>query len=141
LVVLVTAGQANDSPILSALLDGLRVPRLGPGRPRTRPDAVLGDKAYSARAHRERLRAAGLRVCIPEPSDQVRNRAARGSDGGRPPSFDETRYRDRNVVERAFADLKQWRGIATRYELNVIYRSAVMLHTVIRWARSFRDTP
>lgn len=102
---------------------------------------MLGDKAYSARAHRERLRAAGVRVCIPEPSDQVRNRAARGSDGGRPPAFDETRYRDRNVVERAFADLKQWRGIATRCELNVIYRSAVMLHTVIRWARSFRDTP
>jgi len=50
LVVLVTAGQANDSPILSALLNGLQVPRTGPGRPRTRPDAVLGDKAYSSRA-------------------------------------------------------------------------------------------
>jgi len=53
---------------------------------------------------------------IPEPSDQVRHRLARGSDGGRPPIFDETRYRDRNVVERAFAHLKQWRGIATRYD-------------------------
>ncbi len=92
------------------------MPRIGPGRPRTRPDAVLGDKAYSARTHRQRLRAAGVTAAIPEPFDQVRHRLARGSDGGRPPIFDDTRYRDRN------------------------YRAAVMLHTVITRARSFRDT-
>ncbi len=32
------------------LLNAIRVARLGPGRPRTRRDAVLADKAYSSRA-------------------------------------------------------------------------------------------
>jgi len=77
LEVLVTAGQANDSPILAALL-GLQVPRTGPGPARTRPDAVLGDKAYSSRAHRALLRAAKVTAVIPEPSDQTPRGAGDG---------------------------------------------------------------
>jgi hypothetical protein len=60
--------------MLPALLASLKVARIGPGRPRTRPDALLGDKAYSARAHREHLRSRGIRVVIPERADQIRNR-------------------------------------------------------------------
>jgi hypothetical protein len=59
---------------------------------------VLADKAYSSRAHRVRLRAAGVTAVIPEPADQIRHRRRRGSAGGRPPAFDAVRYRDRNVV-------------------------------------------
>ena len=50
LSIVVTAGQRGDSPQFGAVLHGIRVPRLGPGRPRTRPDRVLADKAYSCRA-------------------------------------------------------------------------------------------
>ncbi|MDK7330478.1 transposase, partial [Micrococcus luteus] len=46
LVSLITPGQAGDSPMLLPLLAQLRVTR-PVGRPRTRPEAVLGDKAYS----------------------------------------------------------------------------------------------
>lgn len=61
LVVLIGPGQANDSPMFPVLLAHLRVERPGAGRPRTTPDAVLGDKAYSARAHREALRSRGIK--------------------------------------------------------------------------------
>jgi len=54
----VTAGQGGDSPQFAAVLGGIRVPRLGPGRPRSRPDRVLADKAYSSRANRALLRRA-----------------------------------------------------------------------------------
>ena len=67
LVVLVGPGQANDSPMFPVLLNHLRVDRVGPGRPRTTPDAVLGDKAYSARAHCTLLRSRGIKTVIPEP--------------------------------------------------------------------------
>src|SRR3954466_11076966 len=50
LVVLVTACQANDAPVFEHLIAHLRVPRLGGGRPRSRPDRLRGDKAYSCRA-------------------------------------------------------------------------------------------
>ncbi|WP_371263947.1 transposase [Micrococcus luteus] len=54
------------------------------GRPRTRPEAVLGDKAYSSRAIRTHLRARGIKAVIPEPADQQGHRRRRGSAGGRP---------------------------------------------------------
>jgi hypothetical protein len=62
----------------------LRVPR-SRGRPRTRPDVVLADKAYSSRAVRAHLRQRGIRTVIPVPADQKANRRRRGSRGGRPP--------------------------------------------------------
>ncbi|WP_144862652.1 transposase, partial [Micrococcus luteus] len=66
LVSLITPGQAGDSPMLLPLLAQLRVTR-PVGRPRTRPAAVLGDKAYSSRAIRTHLRARGIKAVIPEP--------------------------------------------------------------------------
>lgn len=49
----------------------IRVPRLGPGRPRTRPDHVIADKGYSSRRIRAHLRGRGIRHTIPERADQA----------------------------------------------------------------------
>ncbi len=134
LVIALTAGQAGDSTMLKPLLAQLAVARLGPGRPRTRPDAVLADKAYSSRGTRTMLRDRGITAVIPQPSDQVAHRKRRGPAGGRPPAFDATAYKGRNVVERSFNDHKQWRGIATRYDkLATVYRGAVVLRAITIW--------
>ncbi len=93
----------------------LRVPR-PLGRPRTRPEVVLADKVYSSREIRDHLRRRGIRAVIPERVDQQANRRRRGPAGGRPPTFDREAYKQRNTVERCINRLKQWRGIATRYE-------------------------
>ncbi|GAA2229937.1 hypothetical protein GCM10010104_23780 [Streptomyces indiaensis] len=92
----------------------IRVPRSGPGRPRTRPLAVLADRAYFSRAIRSHLRRQGNRAVNPQPSDQVGHRLRRGRLGGRPPAFDADAYKQRNAVERCINRLKQWRGLATR---------------------------
>ena len=134
LVIAVTPGQAGDSTMLQPLLAQLAVGRLGRGRPRTRPAAVIGDKAYSSRSNRARLRDRGIKAVIPQPSDQIAHRKRRGSAGGRPPGFDATTYKDRNVIERSFNDHKQWRGIATRYDkLATTYRGAVVLRAITIW--------
>ncbi len=136
LVVLVGPGQANDSPMFPVLLTHLKVERIGRGRPRTTPDAVVGDKAYSARSHRVLLRSRGIKAVIPEPSDQIQNRRRRGSHGGRPPAFDADTYRGRNVVERSFNTVKQWRGLATRYDkLAIVYRGAAVLRAITIWLK------
>jgi putative transposase len=136
-VLAVTPGQANDSPALPGLLAELRVPRLGPGRPRTTPELLRGDKAYSARAHRRRLRARGIKVVIPEPSDQIGHRKNRGSRGGRPVGYHAAEYKNRNVVERCFNQLKNWRGIATRYDKHaLVYRGGVVLAAITLWLRA-----
>ncbi len=90
-------GQAGDSTQLLALLAALRVPRLGPSRPRTRPDALRGDKAYSSRGHRAHLRARGITAVVPEPADQAGHRTKRGSRGGRPVGFDAEEYKQRGL--------------------------------------------
>jgi hypothetical protein len=75
----ITAGQRGDSPQFQAVLAGIAVSRLGPGRPRTRPDRVLGDKAYSSQANRACLRRRKIACTIPERADQIRNRKNRGA--------------------------------------------------------------
>ncbi|WP_371685887.1 IS5 family transposase [Micromonospora sp. MW-13] len=115
MVVLLTPGQAGDNPQLLILLDQVRVNAFGPGRPRKRPDCVLADRAYSSPSTRHALRARGIRFVSPEKKDHAAHRRRRGSRGGRPPAFDAEVYKGRNVVERCFNRLKQFRGLATRY--------------------------
>jgi len=50
--MVLTAGQRGDSPQFEVALGRSRVPRLGPGRPRVRPDRVRADKAYASRKNR-----------------------------------------------------------------------------------------
>lgn len=140
--MVVTGGQRNDGAVLREVIDDIRVPRAGGGRPRTTPDAVLADRAYPTKATREYLRARGIRTVIPEKVDRVRARKKKGSAGGRPPGFDAEAYTGRNVVERAFNKVKQWRGLATRYDkLAVVYRAAAVLSAVVAWLAPLRDTP
>ncbi|WP_428843541.1 IS5 family transposase [Streptomyces anulatus] len=135
LAFVVTGGNTNDCTRFTAVMEAIRVPRIGPGRPRVRPDHVLGDKGYSSKAIRAWLRRRGIAHTIPERADQVRNRARRGSRGGRPPTFDREAYKHRNVVERCFNRLKQWRGIATRYDKTAqSYEAAVTLASLLMWA-------
>jgi len=143
LVIEAGPGHGGDSPMLPVLLDLLRVARTGPGRPRTCPDALLADKAYSSRGHRALLRERGIKAVIPERADQQNNRLRRGSAGGRPVTYDTEMYKDRNVVERCYESLKQWRGLATRYDkLAVIFRGGAVLRAIILWLRNgLGDTP
>jgi transposase len=109
LALLVTPGQRHDSVCARILLERIRVPRSGLGRPR----------------------------CRPEKADQRRHRLRRGSHGGRPPGIDRETYRRRNLVERCFNRLKGFRGIATRYEKTATsYEAAVSLASLLLWARS-----
>ncbi len=134
--MLLTAGQAGDNPQLVPLLDAIRVHEGGPGRPRKKPDMVIADKAYAHDPTRHGLRRRGIAHTIPERAYKFTRRAAKGSRGGRPPVFDKQIYRQRNVVERCFNRLKQWRALATRYAKRAaLYRSSLLLIAALIWLR------
>lgn len=129
-----TPGQWGDNPQLPGLLDAIRVPRLGGGRPRSRPDRLIADKGYSHPSTRRLLRARGIPHTIPERIDQ---RARRAHRPGRPPTFDPAVYRHRNVVERCINRLKQWRGLATRFDKRAAnFRAAVIIAALLMWLPS-----
>ncbi len=113
-----------------------QVPRIGPGRPRSKPVAVLADKAYSHPSTRSALRQRRIRFTSPERADQIARRKAHGATGGRPPAVDLAEYQHRNVVERCFNRLKQFRDFATRYAKRAAYwRAEIIIAATILWLR------
>lgn len=119
------------------MLDKIRVPRTGPGRPRKRPNSLAADKAYSNGTCRRILRRRGIRHTIPEKIDSQAARRRKGSHGGRPPGFDKQRYKKRNTIERAVNKLKQSRAVATRYDKRgYVYLGTVTAAALVIWLRT-----
>jgi transposase len=105
------------------LLDHGAVKRAGRGRPRLRPDRIVGDKGYSSRMARQTARRRGIAPVIPTKSNEPRQR-----------HFDRELYRERNQVERCINRLKQYRRVATRYEkLAVNYLAMVSIAAILIW--------
>ncbi|WP_455680984.1 IS5 family transposase [Streptomyces huasconensis] len=137
LSLVVTGGQRADCTQLEPVLERIRVPRPGVGRPRSRPDSLAADKAYSNGPCRRYLRRRGIRHTIPEKTDSQAARRRRGSRGGRPPGFDEARYKKRNTVERAINKLKQARAVATRYDKRrYVYLGTATVAALTIWLRT-----
>lgn len=140
--MVITGGNINDTTMMTTVLGSIAVPRSGGGRPRTRPDRVLADKGYPSKANRAWLREHGIAATIPERDDQIAHLRRRP---GRPIDFgveQQQRYRGRNVVERCFNQLKQWRGIAMRSDKTARnYHAGICLAATLHWLNtSFSNT-
>jgi transposase len=123
MLFILSPGQRHDTVFFEPLMEGGAVNRPGPGRPKQRPERVVGDKGYSSRDNRAYLRRRGIAYTIP--------RRANEQDGG---PFDDAVYRLRNRVERLINRLKQYRRIATRYEkLAENYLAMIHIGSILLW--------
>ena len=95
--VITTAANVNDVTQILALVDG--IPPVA-GRPRRRPDALLGDKGCDSNAHRDELRQRRILPVI----------SRKGSPNIK--GMGKLRY----VVQQTFALLHQFRRLAVRRE-------------------------
>ena len=106
-----TGGEAGDSPEALPLLQHLN------------PGSVSADKAYDSDSIIEYLNASNIQAVIPPRCNRLVQRA-----------FDKHLYRNRNLVERFFCRIKQFRRIATRYDkLAQRFASFVALTAAIIW--------
>lgn len=118
-----TGGNSNDCTQFEPVMDGIRIARPGPGRPRTGPERIAADKGCSSRKICSYLRKRGIACTIPERIDQINGSLGRGESLSR---LDRTAYRRRNVVERCFGRLKQNRALATRYDKRATHYEAMV---------------
>jgi|TARA_Y100000294_G_scaffold115380_1_gene107037 transposase len=114
-----TPGQTHDGQAVPMLLDAL-----------SETTVVLADKAYDADWIRDLITAQGAAPNIPDRS----NRKDRHC-------FSKVLYKERNLVERFFNKIKQFRRVATRYEkLGANFLAMTKLAAIRIWLRSIEST-
>lgn len=115
--------QQHESTVFEQLIDTGAIRRRQRGRPRRRPNRLIGDKAFTRRRIRRWLRQPGIRVTIPRKANERRRGA-----------FNKQLYRLRVRVEQLINRLKQFRRIATRYEKpGDNYLGMVTIGTILLW--------
>jgi transposase len=109
---LITPGQRGDAPVAAELI-GL-VPASA---------TLAADRAYDSDALRQMLIDRGTTPVIPNAPYRKRLHP-----------FDRDAYKRRNLVERAFCRLKDFRRVATRYDkLATTYTAAISLAAIVAW--------
>ena len=127
LAFVISGGERHESRYVQALLDAGSVRRTARGRPRRRPDRLVGDRGYSYHTVRRLLARRHIRAVIPRRRDQH-------PDDRRHAVFDRVAYRERNRIERLVNRLKQYRRVATRYDKRAVhYLAMVTLAAVLMW--------
>ena len=105
--VVLTGGQIHDSEAVGALLKGIKL----------KDKTILADKAYSSEQIRLFLAEHDVVACIPDKANfRIKH------------AFDSKLYKQRNIVERFFQRIKNYRHIASRYDkLAVCFENFVLL--------------
>jgi transposase len=118
--LLISPGQASDMGAVPQLLEGLSV-----------PVAVVADRGYDSNAVLDLIARSGARPNIPSCSRRIIRR-----------SVDPAINRQRNLIERFFCKLEQFRRIATRFDkLARNFLAAVLIASTRIWLKTYESTP
>jgi len=88
-------------------------------------DNLLGDKGYDSNTFREFLKVRGITPIIPGKKNRIEKI-----------EYDDYTYKERNVVERFFGRIKEYRRIATRFDKTaVMFKAGLVLASILIWLR------
>ena len=108
---ILTAGQVSEYGQANALIEGLSA------------EFILADKGYDSNEFMKAIEMSGAQPVIPPKSNRLNQRA-----------YDKEVYKERNLIERLFQKLKNFRRVATRYErLARNYMGMLQIAAVMIW--------
>ena len=110
---IVTSGQSHEIKEAQRLISNEKC------------DYLLADRGYDCDSFRESLKAKGIIPVIPGRKSRKKN-----------VDYDKHIYKERNIIERFFARIKEFRRIATRYDKTTcMYKGALLMASIIIWCR------
>jgi transposase len=109
----ITGGQVNDCTQAPALIAKLPT-----------AETIIADKGYDSEKIRTQIEQQGAQVVIPRKRNSMKGNA----------DLDRGLYRNRHLVENAFARLKHYRAVASRFDkLKRNYESVVAMACAFLW--------
>jgi len=109
----ITGGQINDCTQAPALITKLPA-----------AETIVADKGYDSERIREQIERPGAEAVIPSKRNSIKGNA----------DLDRGLYRNRHLVENAFARLKHYRAVASRFDkLKRNYESVVVMACALLW--------
>jgi transposase len=118
------SASPHEISLVDKTLSTIAVPRDGPGRPRTRPERLIGDKAYDSDPLRTKLKKRRIELIAPHKENRKK-----------PPTQDGRklrRYKRRWKVERTFAWIGQFKRLLVRWEHKIqMYRAFFLIACII----------
>ncbi len=102
------SASPSEVKLLDKTLETVSVRRLGPGRPRTRPERLIADRGYDSDPLRKGLLERGIRPIIPHRSNSTKPSRQDGREL--------RRYRRRWIIERTIAWLGYFRRLTVRWD-------------------------
>lgn len=129
LAVDLASASPHEVTLIESTLQQIRIPRLGPGRPRKKPRRLIYDKAADSDPLRNRLAKRGIDLICPNRS----NKKVKTQDGRKL-----RRYKRRWKIERTIAWIGGFRRTIVRHErTTTMYMAFVHLACLLITFRQF----
>ena len=104
----ITSASPHEVTLVDGVMAQIKVPRNGPGRPKTRPKRLIADRAYDSDPLREKLKKRQIDLICPHRKNRKKPKV---QDGRKL-----RRYRRRWIVERTFSWIGNYRRLLVRHE-------------------------
>jgi transposase len=126
----ITSASPHEVTLVDKVLAQIKVPRNGPGRPKSRPKRLIGDRAYDSDALRKKLQDRRIELICPHRKNRKKPKL---QDGRKL-----RRYKKRWKIERTFSWISNYRRLVVRYERMInIYKAFFHIACILITLKQF----
>ena len=126
----IASASPHEVTLVDKVLAQIKVPRNGPGRPKSNPKRLIGDRAYDSDKLRKDLRNRQIELICPHRKNRKKPKV---QDGRKL-----RRYRKRWKIERTFSWISNYRRLVVRYERRItVYQAFFHIACILITLKQF----